>query len=198
MIDGCEYCKLHADNEDATSDRNEDLGHDEITDVSSRLAKVDHQALGEDVKRKTDPQKPLEVSGFTDTPANKEQEETRNNAEGVVDITGLGNGKVVDNLQEGGKVAVPAVVRNLISHIQEACANNSSVGQEVELQERHWGKKELIQGEGDQQDESNDKHGNNVARTPAMGGRTSDVEREKEDDQASGKQENTEGYRYDH
>jgi hypothetical protein len=145
--------------------------------------------LGQDVEGNANPEKPLEVSCLANAPTNKEEEETGNDVESVGDISGFCDGKIVDNLQKGREIVVPAVVRELIRQVQKTGTNQRSVSQEVELQERNWREVELIQGEHDEENESNNDHRDDVSCSPSVGGHGRDVERQEEDDQTGGKQE---------
>lgn len=81
---------------------------------------MDHQTQGENVKRNANVEKPSETTCPTDRITDDEEKNTRDNLKGAIDISSLGDGEIVDNLQEGYKVAGPAVVGHLICHVQEA------------------------------------------------------------------------------
>jgi hypothetical protein len=119
--------------------------------------------LGQNIKRHADPEEPLEVSGLADTPTHDEQQEPRHNIKGVVDVTSLRNCQIVDDLQERREVVVPAVIRNLISKIEETSADKSAISQEVELEEWYGRKVNFVEGETNKKDEANDDHCDDVS-----------------------------------
>lgn len=55
-----------ADDEDGSTDRNEDLAHDDVPDVLVWTAEVDHQSLCEDVERDCYVEKPFKVARLAD------------------------------------------------------------------------------------------------------------------------------------
>lgn len=98
VVNSCQYSQLLDDDKDRTTDRDEDLTHDLISDAHIRLSEIDHQSLGENVQGNRDVQKPLVATSLSDGPSNRQQEDTRDDIESVTDVSGLGNSQVIHNL----------------------------------------------------------------------------------------------------
>lgn len=192
VVDGGEDGDLLDDDEDGAADGDKDLAHDLVPDGLVRATEVDHEALGEDVQRYSDVQQPLKPPSPTHQVSDQKEQDTRDHVEGVVDVPGLGEGDVVDDLQVRGEVVVPAVVSDLVGGVEQAGADDGAVGEEVEIQQGLGREELLVEGEGEQQDEADDQHGDDVACCPAVGGRAGDVEWEEEDHQAHGEEDHSE------
>lgn len=78
---------------------------------------MDHEPGSEDVERDGDPKRPLETACAADCVADNEEEDSGYDLECAVYVAGVGDGEVVDYLQEGGEVGGPAVVGHLVDHI---------------------------------------------------------------------------------
>lgn len=193
MVDGGQDGDLLADDEDATTDRDEDLAHDEVANILGSHAEVDHEALGEDIQGNSAIEEPLEAAGLADGPTDEQQEDTGNNVKGVADVTRLGNADAIDDHQEGGEIVGPAVVRDLIGGVQETRADNSAICEEVVLEEWPRGQVNLIEGEEGQHAEANDDHGDNIVRGPAIVSVIGEGEGEQEHGETGGEEEATEG-----
>lgn len=191
LLDGSKDSQLHVEDEDGAGDRDEDLTHNNVADVLVRLAEVDHKALGEEVQRDGRVEEPLEVASAADSVTNDEEEDTRDDLEGRVDISSLGRLEVGNDLQERGEVEVPAVVRGLVGHVDEARADDSAVGEELALEEGNGGPVVLPETEQDEDDEADDDHGDDVVGLPAARSVASEREWQKEDGQAATKEEDT-------
>lgn len=134
MVRRREDTDLLDDDEDGPADADEDLTHDDVPDVLVRAAKVDHQALGEDVQRDGDEQHPPKVPGLADQDAHEEQLDTGDDVERAAHVTRLRDGQIVHHLQERGEVAVPAVVADLVREVQETGTDDGAVDEQADVQ----------------------------------------------------------------
>lgn len=194
VVNSGEDTNLHAQNEDGSSDGDEDLAHDEVTDGLTRTTEVNHQTLGEDVQRDTDAKEPLEATGLANTPTDDEQEEARDDVESVGNVTGLGGGQVVDDLEERVEITGPAVVADHVDEIQPTDTDDGSVSEELVLEERLGGDEALVETEDDEDDEASDDHGNDIRGVPTLWSHAGNGEGEQEDDSTSGEQQGTGSY----
>lgn len=194
VVNSGEDTNLHAQNEDRSSNGDEDLAHDEITDGLARTTEVDHQTLGEDVQRDTDAKEPLKATGLANTPTDDEQEEARDDVESVGNITSLGGAQVVDHLEERVEVTGPAVVADHVDEIQPTDTDDGSVSEELVLEEGLGGDEALIEAKDDEDNKASDDHGNDIRSIPTLGGHTGNGEGEEEDDSTSSEQQGTRRY----
>lgn len=192
VVNGGQNGQLLDDNEDRSTNRNENLTHDLVSDTLTRVTEVDHQPLGKDVERNGDIQEPLEATGLTNGCSDAEQQDTGNHVEGVDNVSGFSNSQIVHDLQEVLEVVVPAVVRKLVGRIQETGADNSAVGEETPIEKRDWGDPLLVETEEEQHGESDHDHGDDVVSTPAVRGLGGDIEWKLEKDQTSSENEHSE------
>ena len=149
VINGRKHRQLHAENEDASSDGEENLAHNDVPDVSARLTEVNHQTQAEDVERNAHPKDPLETTGPADEPTGEEQEDKGDHTERVGDISRRGDVQLVHDLQERRKIAGIAVVGNLICHIQQTCTQHGPVNEEFIVQERHGRHEHFVEAKSD-------------------------------------------------
>ena len=191
MGNGGEDGELHNQDEDSATNRDENLAHDDVSDILVRGTEMDHETEGEDVNRDSEIESPLIVAGLADEETDDEEKHAGNNLESRVDISSLGRLKVDNDLQEGGKEVVPGVVGDLVSQIDHAGGDNGSVKEESALEERHRGKPVLPDTEEDESTEANDDHGDDVAGAPTVRGVSGKVERKKEDDETTTKEQNS-------
>lgn len=127
MVDSGQDGKLLHNDEDRATDGDEDLTHHEIADGLVRATEVDHQALRENVERDRDVEHPLEATGLADQDSDEEQQNTRDDVECVRDISGFGDGQIVDSLQERCEVGVPCIEGNLVSGVQQTGTDDGAV-----------------------------------------------------------------------
>jgi len=155
---------------------------------------MDHETESEDVNGDSEVESPLVVAGLSDEETDDEEKHAGNNLESRVDISSLGRLKVDNNLQEGSKEVVPGVVGDLVGQINHAGGDDGSVEEEAALEERDRGKPVLPDTEEDEGAEANDDHGDDVAGAPTVGGVGGKVEREKKDDKATTKEQDSNDY----
>ena len=194
VIDGGEDGELADENEDGAADGDEDLAHDDVADVAVGLAEVDHQAESKSIQRDGDVKQPPVEARTTDREADDEQQEARDDGEGVVDVAGLGDGDVEDDLQEGLEVQVPGVVGDLVDHVERAGADHGAVGEEVEGHPRRGRPVVFVHAEEDHHGEADDDHRDDPAGGPAVGGGGGEVEGEEEDHETAGEEEDTDDW----
>lgn len=171
VVNGSQNCELLDNDEDGSTDGDENLTHHEVTDGLVGATEIDHQSLGEDVQGNGNVENPLEAASAADQESNTDQQDTRDDIKGVADVSCLGNSEVVDNLQERGVVMVPAVVGDLVCGVEQACANDSAVRQDAEVEQRRRSELEFPSNEDTEHNETDNDHGNDVVRAPAIGGR---------------------------
>ena len=90
-------------------------------------------------RQSSDEEHPPEIAGPADEKADAEEEDAGYDIECAADVISFGEGEVVDDLEEGGEVGVPALVGDLIGEFQEAGADDGAVGEEVGGEERNSG-----------------------------------------------------------
>lgn len=163
-------------------ERDEDLTHDEVADALLRGAEIDHEPDGEDIKRHRAVEQPLEATGATDREADDEKPAAGNDVEDAADVAGLGDGEAVHDLEEGGEVAVPAVVGDLPGCVEGEDAGDGAVRHEGVGDEGDAGCEGFVQGEEDESGEAGDQHANYAGRRPAVGREVSETEGEEEKD----------------
>lgn len=185
MVDGGEDGELAHEDEAGAADGDENLAHDDVSDVAVGLAEVDHQAQGESVQGHSDVEQPSVVSSPANGPANEEEKEAGDDGESVVDVSGLGDADVKDNLQERLEVDVPRVVGDLVDHVEETGADDGTVGQELPGHPRRAGQVDLPEAKEDERNKADDDHCNDVSSGPAIGGSCSKVEGQEENDKST-------------
>ena len=134
MVNGGQDGDLGEENEDAAANRDEDLAHDEVADGLVGAAEVDHQALREDVQRDRDVEEPLEVARPADQVTDDQEENAGHDVKCVANVSGLGDGHIVDDLQEGREEVGPAVIGDLVCDAQYARADDGSVGEKGKVE----------------------------------------------------------------
>lgn len=88
MVRGREDSDLLHNNHSATSECEEDLAHDKVTNRLIGLAEVDHEALAEHVEGNGPVQHPAEAACLLDREANREEEESGHDVENRGNVTG--------------------------------------------------------------------------------------------------------------
>lgn len=78
----------------------------------------------------------------------------------------MGDCEIIDNLEEGGEVGVPAVVGDLVCAAEETGADYGSIGQEGVGDEWAGCCETFVEAEEDEESEAGDQHGNDVATSP--------------------------------
>lgn len=124
----------------------------------ARGAEVNHQATSEKVERNGKHEKPLESASDSDQVTTTEKPDRVHEIEDRSDITGLSEAGVEHDLQEGCEVACPAVIGDLVCDIQKARADDGTIAEKRERDERLWCTPSLINDEGDQDAETDDHH----------------------------------------
>jgi len=66
-------------------------------------------------------------------------------------------------LQEGGEVGVPAVVGDLVGHAEGTGADDGAVCEEVDVEEGLLCEEGFVEAEEDEEDKTDDYHGDYVA-----------------------------------
>ena len=178
---------LLRDDERAARERDEDLAHDDVSDVDVWLAELDHEADTQDGQRHAEVQRdPLEAAGPTNHDADDERPECGANRVDVANIGSFRYGEVVDDLEERGEVAVPDIEGDEDGARQDARAQDGAVGQEVVRDEGNGCEVLLVQGESDDQDATNDDEADHEGRFPAVSLVRVEGEGKEEKRQASG------------
>lgn len=106
----------------------------------------------------------------------------------------MGETGVVDHLQEGGEVAGPAVVGDLVGYVQEASADDGAVGEEVVGNEGLGGSPALVGDEADEDEETDDHHCDDLGGFPFAFGVSGDVERGQEEDESADHEEDADDW----
>lgn len=194
VVNGSQDRKLLDDDEDTATDGDENLAEDEVTDGLVGATEVDHQTLGKDVQGHSDPKEPLEATGAADQVTNEEEQDTGDNVEDVADVSGLSDGEIVHDLQEGGEVVIPAVVAELVSSIQQTGTEDSAVPEEAELEQTSGSEFPLVDDEDKEQAEADHDHSNDVVSAPAVRGTAGDIEGQEEEDKTGGEEDETKDY----
>ena len=99
--------------------------------------------MSENVQRDSDEEHPSEIAGSAKDEADAGEEDAGYDVKCAADVAGFGEGEVVYDLQEGGEVGVPAIVRNLVSELEEAGADDGAIGEEVSGNEGDLGQENL-------------------------------------------------------
>lgn len=157
---------LLSDDNDTTSQSNEDLTHDGVSDGEVGLAEVDHQADTEDVQRYSDDENPLESTSLSDQDTDNEEIDSVDDVEDAGDVTGRSHGHAIDNLQVGSEVSGPAVVGDLVCAAENAGSDDVAVLEQVPREEGDLSDESFPNSKGNQKNETNDKHGDDVSRSP--------------------------------
>ena len=177
--------------EDTASHGDEDLAHDDKANLDVWLAEVYHQAQAKRIQWNGDIEQPLEAPSTTYEVPNDEEENSGHDLERAVDIAGLGDRKVAYHLQEGGEIAVPAVVRDLVRRINKAGADDCPIEKEFVLQKRCRSPVCLVHAESNKHKETDDDHRDDVVCLPTIGRRCCEIEWEEEYSEAAGEENNT-------
>lgn len=170
----------------ATGKGDENLAHDDITDLGSRSTEVDEKTDEKDVQGHRDQEKPLVATGVANQETDEEQPNTRDNVEDGVDVTSFGNAGIEDNLEVRSEVAVPAVVGDLVSSVKKTGSHDVSVEQQLVWDERNGGKELLPDSESNETGKTNHEHGDDVSGAPVLSSSLGDGEGEEEEDQTGG------------
>jgi hypothetical protein len=152
---------------------------------------VNHESLSQYVQRHANKEQPTEVACPADQVADDEEEDPRDDLESAADVAGFCDAEVANNLEEGGKVTVPAVIGHLVGCIEEACTENSTVCKEFVLEERLRGPVNLVEAKEDHGNEAGDDHGDDVVGFPAVGGGGCEGEGEEKDGQTAGEEDDS-------
>lgn len=183
---------LLTNSDGTTPEGNENLTEDDPAKVSSRLSEIDHKAFTEEVEGDREHQEPPKVTSLSDSVTDNEQPDTRDNVEDTGDVTSNRDGGTENDLEVRGEVVIPTVVCNLIGEIEQTGPDNTTREDNPIRNERPRGREPFGEDEKDQEDKTDDKHSNDVILTPFVGGRGSDGEREKEEDETGSEEEDTE------
>lgn len=98
MGDGGHDCDLTAGSEDSCADAIKDLTHDEQANMRVGCTEWDQECSAQDDERNAGISNVLEVSPATDGVAYKRRDEGRSEREGIKNITGGGDGEIMDHL----------------------------------------------------------------------------------------------------
>lgn len=189
VVNGSQDRKLLDDDEDTATNGDQDLAEDEVTDGLVGATEINHQTLCKDVQGHGDPKKPLEATSAADQETNEEEQNTGDNVEDAADVSGLGDGEIIHDLQEGGEVIIPAVVAELVSSIQQTGTENSAVPEEAELEQTSGSELPLVDDEDKEQAEADHDHSNDIVSSPAVRGAASDIEGQEEEDKTGGEED---------
>lgn len=105
--------------------------------------------------------------------------------EHTINVSDVGDEEVADDLQEGGEVAIPAVIRDLVREIEKTYAGDSSVGEEAVVEKQGLGEVDLVESEDGEEDETGHDHGDNVVFFSAVVGGCRKSEWEQKDHQSA-------------
>lgn len=183
--------ELHNQDKDRTTNGDENLAHDDISNILVRGTEMDHEAESEDVDGDSEVEGPLVEAGLSNEEADDKEKHTRNDLESRVDIPSLSRTEVDDDLQEGRKEVVPGVVGDLVSQINHAGGDDGSIKKETTLEEGDGGEPILPNTEKDESAEADNDHGDDIAGAPAVWSMAREVEWEKEDNETSTKEEDS-------
>lgn len=104
----CHGSQLLADDQSSTRDGDEDLAHDDGSDVLVWATEMDHQCDAEDGQRDAEEQSNvLEPARIPDVHSSRDCPETRADTVDVEDVRRLSDRLVVDDLEKGVEVGVP-------------------------------------------------------------------------------------------
>ena len=179
---------LVAGDESTTGERNENLAHDDVTNVTVWTTEVDHETRAEDVDWYEDNGNPLVAVGVAKEKTDNDTPEARANVVNVGDVTSIGKTESVYNLKEGGKVEIPAVEGDVEREDGQSGTTDGAVDEQTPWDEWLRCDELFVEGEEDQEDNSNDDHGDDIVTTPAIGLGCGNVEWQEEEHQA-GKQD---------
>lgn len=152
---------------------------------------MDHEAESEDVDGDSEVEGPLVEAGLSNEEADDKEKHARNDLESRVDVPSLSRTEVDDDLQEGRKEVVPGVVGDLVSQIDHAGGDDGSIKKETTLEEGDGGEPILPNTEKDESAEADNDHGDDIAGAPAVWSMAREVEWEKEDNETSTKEEDS-------
>lgn len=125
---------LH-DDHSAARERQENLTHDQVAHALIGFAEEDHEALTQHVQRHSPVQHPPEAARFLDGEAHHEEPHARHDVEDGRDVAGYLEGLPAVDLQERGEVRDPAVVGDLVAHVECARAHHGARAEDVPLEE---------------------------------------------------------------
>ena len=106
--------------------------------------------------------------------------------------TYLADRDTIYDLEEGGKVRRVAVVGDKVGDRQQTATEDRRRRQQAEGNDGLLRDVHLAETKGDEQDETDDEHGQNVVALPAVGRFSGNVEGDKEEGETRGEQEDTE------
>lgn len=128
-----------ADDKGAAGEGDEDLAHDDVSNVVGWLAEVDHEPHAKEVERCAEVKcERLDAAGEADGNCHDDGPETGADRKDVGDVSGGCDGEPVHDLEVGDVVAVPEVERDEGDSREAACADDGAVYDEVEGDKGAW------------------------------------------------------------
>lgn len=152
-----------ADDKCAARDGDENLAHDQVTNVLLGAAEVDHEAGSEEHERQAKEQsRVLEVTSVADPKTKDDTPEGGTHVVYLHHVASQRDGQIVDDHDEVLVVHVPAVERHVQSGGQDAGAANSTASEELVAKEVSAGKVSLPDVEDWEEANANDDHGDEL------------------------------------
>lgn len=184
---------LLTDDKGSPGESDEDLAHDDVSNVDVWLTKLDHETNTEDGERNTEVKsEPLEVTRPSNVDTDDEGEEARSDTVDVGNITCLSDIKSVDDLEEGGEVTVPDVEFDEENSTKKTSSKDSAVGKKRVFDVSNWCKVFLVNGKESQEHDTENDHADDHRGFPAKSLVRVQVEWEEEERKTTTEEENTE------
>ena len=183
-----------ADDDGAGGEGDEDLAEDDGADILVGAAEADQEAQAQaaqgNAKVEADG---LVASGVAYQQAHGEGGQDGADEVGLDDVAGIRHAEVVDHLQDGAEVAVPAVETEEQRSGQDASAKNGTVQEEGIGDECDGGEESLPDSEGDHECDARDQQGDDEGRAPPVRLQGVKVEWQEKESDAGGEQDETDG-----
>lgn len=161
---------LGAGGEDTGSDTVKELENNEGSDAGARSSVGDQESGTQEHEGNTSEGSVLEISGQANDVSEKRTEEGGSQREAVKNVTSVGNALSVDNQEVRLVVCIPAENGKEHEAVEETSANDVPVPQVLPSDEALGGQVLLPDVEGGDAEDSNNQHGNDVGRLPAVSG----------------------------
>ncbi|KAH3661478.1 hypothetical protein OGAPHI_006325 [Ogataea philodendri] len=180
---------LLANNKHSSGKGNEDLTHDDVTDVRGVLTtEVDQQTTSQDLQWKSKEQTSvLEVLGDTHVKTKDWRPETRTNIENLQHVTGVSDTQVVNDKNEVVVVQIPAVETDVVDGSQNTSSNDGRISEQLVFDEVNLGSPFLPSSKDWEQAATNDDHGNELSGV--VSGSSVSLQREWKQEQNEGSHE---------
>lgn len=183
---------LLADDKGSSRESDEDLAHDDVSNVDIWLTELNHETNTENGERNTKVKgEALESTGPSDVDTDDKREEARSDTVDVGNVTGLSDIETVDNLEERGEVTIPDVEFDEEDSAEETTSKYGAICKERILDVCNWCEVLLVDSEGSQKNDTEDDHADDHRGFPAESLVGVKVEWEEEECETTTEEENT-------